>query len=74
MRAVVVSKYGAPEGLQLQEVDTPIPEDNELLIKIHATTVTFGDAMLRRMKLPVRMVFGGTREKQDIRSRICWCG
>ena len=58
MRAAVVTKYGSPEGVQLKEVDTPTPETNELLIKIHATTVTFGDAMLRRMKFPVRLVFG----------------
>jgi NADPH:quinone reductase-like Zn-dependent oxidoreductase len=58
MRAIVISKYGSPEGLQLKEVDMPTPKANELLIKIHATTVTFGDATLRRMKFPVRIVFG----------------
>jgi len=58
MKAVVVAKYGAPEGLQLKELDTPIPTENELLIRIHATTVTFGDALLRRMRFPARLVFG----------------
>ncbi|MHA1965436.1 MAG: NAD(P)-dependent alcohol dehydrogenase [Candidatus Thorarchaeota archaeon] len=58
MKAIVVSRYGDPEGLELVETDTPVPKENELLIKIHATTVTFGDAMLRRMKFPVRHIFG----------------
>ena len=58
MKAVVVSKYGPPEGLELREVEKPIPKTNELLVKIHATTVTFGDATLRRMKFPLRIVFG----------------
>ena len=58
MRAVAVSKYGSPDGLQLIDLEKPTPKGNELLVKIHATTVTFGDAMLRRMTGPTRMVFG----------------
>jgi NADPH:quinone reductase-like Zn-dependent oxidoreductase len=58
MKAIVCTKYGPPDGLQLREVDKPIPKDNEVLIRIHATTVTFGDAMLRRLKFPLRIVFG----------------
>jgi NADPH:quinone reductase-like Zn-dependent oxidoreductase len=58
MKAAVVEKYGQPEGLRIKEVETPLPKDNELLVKIYATTVTYGDAALRRMKFPARMVFG----------------
>ncbi len=58
MKAVVVKKYGSPEGLQLVDIEKPVPRENEILVKIHATTITFGDAALRRMKLPVRLVFG----------------
>jgi NADPH:quinone reductase-like Zn-dependent oxidoreductase len=58
MRAVIVSKYGPPEGLELIEKEKPVPKENEILIKVHAATVTFGDAVLRRMSFPVRMVFG----------------
>ncbi|MFW9964920.1 MAG: NAD(P)-dependent alcohol dehydrogenase, partial [Candidatus Sifarchaeia archaeon] len=58
MKAAVVTKYGFPEGLQIRDVEKPTPNANEILVRIHATTVTFGDAFLRRMKFPVRLVFG----------------
>jgi NADPH:quinone reductase-like Zn-dependent oxidoreductase len=58
MKAIVCAKYGPPEGLQLKEVKKPIPKDNEVLVKIHATSVTRGDALLRNLKFPLRLFFG----------------
>ena len=52
MKAVVWTRYGPPDVLQLQEVEKPAPRNNEVLIRIHATTVTAGDMELRGFKFP----------------------
>ncbi len=71
MKAVVCTKYGSPEVLQLREIEKPTPNDNEVLVKVHAATVTMGDCELRRFKMPIwlwalaRIGFGfrGPRKK-----------
>jgi len=72
MKAIVATKFGGPEVLQLQEVEKPTPKDNEILIKVRATTVSAGDSRMRSLNvpplfwLPARITLGFTKPKHPI--------
>jgi NADPH:quinone reductase-like Zn-dependent oxidoreductase len=73
VKAIVHTRYGPPDELELQDVEKPVPKEDEVLIKIHATTVTTSDCNLRNFTftpklflLPMRMQFGFNKPKVNI--------
>jgi NADPH:quinone reductase-like Zn-dependent oxidoreductase len=80
MKAVVYSEYGSPDVLQVKEIDRPAPRDNEILVRVHAASVNYGDLLARDfahqslrkfnmpapLVLPARLAFGWTRPKVNI--------
>ena len=72
MKATVYERYGSPDVLELKEVEKPTPKDNEILIRIYATTVTSADWRVRSLNVPVgfglisRLVLGFSRPRQPI--------
>jgi len=73
MKAIVYKKYGAPEVLRIEEIEKPVPGDDEVLIKIHAVEATKADCELRSFNfavkwfwLPLRIAMGITKPKKQV--------
>jgi NADPH:quinone reductase-like Zn-dependent oxidoreductase len=72
MKAAVYERYGSPDVLEVKEVPAPTPKDDEILIRVHATTVTTGDWRARSLELPAgfgwlgRLVFGVFGPRQPV--------
>ena len=72
MRAIIYTRYGPPEVLHLAEVERPVPQDNEVLIRVHATTVSAPDFRCRSFTVPLsfwipaRLALGILRPRRPI--------
>ncbi|MFC1879123.1 NAD(P)-dependent alcohol dehydrogenase [Chloroflexota bacterium] len=79
MKAIVYTEYGSPDVLQLKQVEKPTPKDNEVLIEVYATAVSYGEIKARNFTFPVsefwlpsplyplvRMTFGFSKPKKNI--------
>ncbi|MFT7557908.1 MAG: NADPH:quinone reductase-like Zn-dependent oxidoreductase [Planctomycetota bacterium] len=67
MKAIICTRYGSPDVLELREVKKPIPKDGEVLIRIRSTTATSGDSRIRQASpFLIRFIFGFTKPRNDI--------
>ncbi|WP_422423998.1 NAD(P)-dependent alcohol dehydrogenase [Bacillus sp. PSXD-155] len=72
MKAIICTKYGPPNVLQLQNVEKPKPKENEVLVKIHATSVSTGDCRIRGFNspllfwIPMRIILGFRKPRKPI--------
>ena len=73
MKAIVYNKYGPPEVLHVNEIEKPIPKDNEVLIKVHSAEVTKADCEMRSFNfaviwfwLPLRLIWGIFKPKKNV--------
>lgn len=67
MKAIVYDKYGPPDVLELKEIEKPIPEDNQVLVKVHASSVNYGNlVLLKGEPFLARLFFGPIKPKYSI--------
>jgi NADPH:quinone reductase-like Zn-dependent oxidoreductase len=76
MKAMICTRYGPPEVLQLKDVAKPRPKDDEVLIKVRAAAVTMSDIYIRgcqvplRMRIPMRLMLGLTKPRNPVLGEV----
>jgi NADPH:quinone reductase-like Zn-dependent oxidoreductase len=66
MKAAVVTRYGPPEVFEIRDVPAPVPQDDEVLVRVHASSVCYGDRIIRQGPLLVRLLQGLRRPRTTI--------
>src|SRR4030067_3170669 len=68
MKSIVHTRYGPPDLLELREVEIPTPKENQVLVKVHAASISAADyRTMRANPFPVRLMVGGLRRPKDPR-------
>jgi NADPH:quinone reductase-like Zn-dependent oxidoreductase len=66
VKAAVITRYGPPDVVEIRNVPTPVPRDNEVLVRVHASTVCYADRMIRGGPLIVRLMNGIRRPRTAV--------
>lgn len=66
MKAALVTRYGPPEVIEIRDIPAPVPRDNEVLVRVHASTVCYGDRIMRSGPPLVRLMNGIRRPKTTV--------
>jgi NADPH:quinone reductase-like Zn-dependent oxidoreductase len=74
MKAIVHCDYGSPDVLKLEEVEKPVPDDNQVLVRVRAASLNAADGHFMRGPFFARMMMGGLRKPKDIRMGIDYAG
>src|SRR5437879_5677071 len=73
MKAIIHCEYGSPDVLKLEDVEKPVPDDHQVLVRIRAASINPADAHLMRAPLPLRLITG-MRKPKDTRLGVDYAG
>src|SRR6266581_3023985 len=74
MKAIIRCEYGSPDVLKLEDIEKPVPNDNQVLVRVRAASLNAADGHLMRGPFIARLMMGGLRKPKDIRLGIDYAG